>query len=122
MTKNLLLSISIALITYGCATLNVASDPTVGVWDYELHNLPRGEPIGELIITKNGDGHTVVMINPRNEFPLQEAAIEGNALVSGFFNSEGYKIDVTGTFEEDTFEGQIDAEGNTFRMTATKQE
>lgn len=118
---NFLILPILALHIAGCATISDTTDPTLGKWNYELHHLPRGEPKGTLIIEPNGDGHKVTMKSPVNTFELIDAEIESGRLVSGYFKSEGYNIDVTGVFDGDSFEGQIDAEGNSFRMTAKRE-
>ena len=119
--------IGLCLIAFaaGCATTQSKPDPFAGIWDYELHYLPQGEPLGIMTIQKTEDGYSVVMkgSNVTNDGnSLIDPAIKDNALTSGHFFAQGYKINVTGTFDGNEFEGMLDAEGNTFRMTAVKQE
>tara|TARA_B100000900_G_C20406235_1_gene644899 strand:- start:95 stop:469 length:375 start_codon:yes stop_codon:yes gene_type:complete len=124
MTKTEMLRILVLLIpgiVYGCATIVDTTDPTLGKWNYELFNLPYGEPKGVLIIEAKADSHKITMRSPANTFNLTEVEIIGNRLVRGYFRSGGYNIKVSGTFEEDYFDGQIDAEGNIFRMTADRE-
>lgn len=105
----------------GCATIVDSTDLTLGKWNYELFNLPYGEPRGVLTVEAKQDGHKVTMRSPANTFDLTNVEIVGNQLVRGYFKSGGYDIKVSGIFEEDYFEGQIDAEGNVFRMTADRE-
>ncbi len=118
MFKKFFIFIGTFALAVGCATIDSKPDPFVGVWDYELHYLPQGEPLGIMTITQTNDGYSVSL----NENSLKDVAFEGNALVSGYFIGQGYHVDVKGTFDGNNFEGMIDAEGNTFRMTAVKQE
>ena len=111
----------IAGILCGCATIVDTTDRPLGKWNYELFNLPYGEPKGVLIVEAQGDAHKITMRSPANTFNLTEVEIIGNRLVGGHFRSGGYNIKVSGNFEEDYFEGQIDAEGNVFRMTADRE-
>ena len=105
----------------GCATIVDTTDRTLGNWKYELFDLPYGEPKGVLIVEAREDTHKITMRSPANTFNLTEVEIIGNQLVAGYFRSGGYNIKVSGTFEENYFEGQIDAEGNIFRMTADRE-
>ena len=116
-----ILVLFIAGLLCGCATIVDTTDPTLGKWNYELFNLPYGEPKGLLIVEAQGDTHKITMRSPANTFNLTEVEIIGNRLVGGYFRSGGYNIKVSGTFEEDYFDGQIDAEGNIFRMTADRE-
>ena len=125
MHLKLLLFCCLAAVITGCATTNSKPDPLVGLWDYELHFIPQGEPLGIMTILKTEDGYAI-NLKSRTETgtgnDLIDVTVEGNILTGGHFFGQGYKIDVTGSFEENKFEGLIDAEGNTFRMTAVKQE
>jgi len=112
----------VSVLFGGCATLDYKPDPIVGVWDYELFNLPQGEPIGFFTISKSDEGYSMVLTSPKADMDVEEVSIEGDAIVGGYFASQGYTIDVRGKFEANSFEGKIDAEGNVFRMTATKRE
>ena len=81
--------------------------------------------MGVMTIVKTEDGYAVNMkgrdvTDGGND--LIDPAIEGNALTAGHFFAQGYKIDITGTFDGNAFDGLLDAEGNAFRMTAVKQE
>ena len=56
-----ILVLLIAGILYGCATIVDTTDPTLGKWNYELFNLPYGEPKGVLIVEAQGDAHKITM-------------------------------------------------------------
>ena len=116
-----ILVLLIAGLLCGCATIVDTTDPTVGKWNYDLFNLPYGEPKGVLIVEAQGDTHKITMRSPANTFNLTAVEIIGNRLVGGYFRSVGNNIKISGTFEEDYFDGQIDAEGNIFRMTADRE-
>ena len=120
-TMSRILVFLIAGMLCGCATIVDTADPTLGKWNYELFNLPYGEPKGVLIVEAHGDAHKITMRSPANTFNLTEVEIIGNRLGGGYFRSGGYNIKVSGTFIGNYFEGQIDAEGNVFRMTADRE-
>lgn len=109
-------------LVFGCATMNKVVDPALGTWDHHLENLPQGNPNGKFTISKEGDIYTGALHGERGVLELKEIVIEGNRLVSSHFFGQGYQIEMTGVFEGDTFTGQIDAEGNVFKMTAVRSE
>ena len=45
-----ILALLIAGVLCGCATIVDTTDRTLGKWNYELFNLPYGEPKGVLIV------------------------------------------------------------------------
>ena len=118
----LLLSLTAFLLT-GCATPYQQQDPLVGAWDYEMHNLPRGEPLGVMTIEKIEEGYSIKLVDSAGrEYNLKEVSVEGNALTGGHFRAAGYTVVATGIFEEGSFEGQLHVRGYVFRMTATQRE
>lgn len=104
----------------GCATTKLQVDPVVGVWNHEIKNLPRGEPIGSFELSKNGDGYTGSITSPRGTSEITNIEVSGNSLQSGYFEAEGYNIEISGAFEGDTFTGKISTQGYDFPMTATR--
>ena len=115
----LFLLASIAILT-GCATTSLKTDPIVGTWNHEIRNLPRGEPKGSFTISKNGDGYEGSITCPRGTSEITEIVVSGNTLESGYFEAENYNIEISGTFEGDTFTGQISTQGYDFPMSATR--
>ncbi len=117
MSKNIILLFVATFLSYGCATLQTKVDPFVGEWEYEIRNLPQGEPNGVLTVTKTKDGYAGIMgTNNLNDF-----AIEGNEIVSGDFQAQGYRVELTGRFEGDVFTGQINAASMDFPMTGMRK-
>ena len=122
MIKSSFLILTIACLAVGCATVNTPTDPVLGSWDYELHNIPEGEPLGTMVVTKSDEGYTIMISNGTSEIPLQDAAITGNKLIAGYFNYRQYQVEVTGIFEAGTFTGQIKVGRDVFKMTGTRNE
>ena len=122
MLSKLLLALCLSVLILGCSTLDERVDPLVGVWDYEIFNLPRGEPVGNFTLSKIDDQYNLVLSNTKGLLEVEDVSIEKERIVGGQFVSEGYTIDLRGVFDGNTFEGNIDAEGNVFRMEALKRE
>ena len=122
MLSKLLLALGLSVLILGCSTLDERIDPLVGVWDYEIFNLPRGEPVGYFTLSKIDDQYNLVLSNAKGLLEVEDVSIEKERIVGGQFVSEGYTIDLRGVFDGNTFEGNIDAEGNVFRMEALKRE
>ena len=122
MLSKLLLALGLSVLILGCSTLDERVDPLVGVWDYEIFNLPRGEPVGYFTLSKIDDQYNLVLSNAKGSLKVEDVSIEKERIVGGQFVSEGYTIDLRGVFDGNTFEGNIDAEGNVFRMEALKRE
>ena len=122
MLSKLLLALCLSVLILGCSTLDERVDPLVGVWDYEIFNLPRGEPVGYFTLSKIDDQYNLVLSNAKGLLEVEDVSIEKERIVGGQFVSEGYTIDLRGVFDGNTFDGNIDAEGNVFRMEALKRE
>ena len=122
MHSKLLLALGFAVFILGCSTLDERVDPLVGVWDYEIFNLPRGEPVGYFTLSKVDDQYNLVLTSPKRQMEVKDVSIEGERIADGRFVSEGYTIDLRGAFDGNAFEGSINAEGNVFRMAAFKRE
>ena len=120
--SKLLHALGLSVLILGCSTLDERVDPLVGVWDYEIFNLPRGEPVGYFTLSKIDDQYNLVLSNAKGLLEVEDVSIEKECIVGGQFVSEGYTIDLRGVFDGNTFEGNIDAEGNVFRMEALKRE
>ena len=120
--SKLLLALCLSVLILGCSTLDERVDPLVGVWDYEIFNLPRGEPVGYFTLSKIDDQYNLVLSNAKGLLEVEDVSIEKERIVGGQFVSEGYTIDLRGVFDGNTFDGNIDAEGNVFRMEALKRE
>ena len=73
-------------------------------------------------MSKIDDQYNLVLSNAKGLLEVEDVSIEKERIVGGQFVSEGYTIDLRGVFDGNTFESNIDAEGNVFRMEALKRE
>ncbi len=122
MTNKLLLLISSLILLAGCATTSIQVDPVVGTWNHKIENLPRGDPEGSFTIRKNGDGYEGSISNSQGPTEMSDIEISGSTLEDSNFEAQGYSIQMTGTFEGETFTGKISTQGYEFPMTATRAE
>jgi hypothetical protein len=120
LTKKILNLLVLVSIAYGCATINETIDPVLGTWNHHLENLPQGNPDGSFTISKEGNIYSGVFHGDFGDRELIDLVIEGNEVLGGYFTAKGYRIEMTGVFEGDTFTGQLDAGVRSFRMTAMR--
>ena len=120
-TNQLLLSLTMItlLVAVSCkATKKMAYTP-VGSWDYKVTGTPQGDVEGTMILTKTGDSYSGTMTAMGGSIDLDDVKIEDNKLTCTF-DYQGYTLDVSGTFEGETFKGEIGMDYNGFPMTATR--
>ncbi|WPP48583.1 hypothetical protein [Catalinimonas niigatensis] len=109
-----------AALLSACASSKQAANSPVGTWDYMVKNTPYGDVQGQMMISQDDDGYTGEIRSNRGTISLKDISIEGNQLNSTAM-LDGTQLDVKGTFEGDTFTGEISAGGNdTFPMTASR--
>ena len=113
--------VSIVVLS-GCVTMSLKVDPLVGTWNHKIENLPRGEPEGNFTINKEGEDYSGAITNSRGTNEITGIEISGNVLEVGHFEADGYQIKITGTFEGDSFTGNISTQGYEFPMTATRSQ
>lgn len=110
----------VAVLLSACAISRQAANSPVGTWNYVVKNTPYGEVKGQMMISQEDDGYTGEIRSNMGTIKLNGLSIEGNQLNSTAM-MEGTQLDVKGTFEGDSFNGEISAGGNdTFPMTASR--
>ena len=95
----------------GCATLYEKPDPVVGQWEFELPGTPQGDLEGTLTIHKEDGVYSGFLTYSGTESDLNDLTIEGNHLVSGNYDYQGYLIELTAVFEGEAVTGEHSAEG-----------
>ncbi len=112
------LSLSIIWLA-GCASSkSMAYDPS-GNWNYTVTGTPNGTVEGTMTITKNGDSYSGELQSPIGSTNLNNLEIEGQTL-SADFDYSGTEIQMSGTFEGDSFNGEVAAGYDSFDMTANR--
>jgi hypothetical protein len=96
----------------------MAYDPS-GNWNYTVTGTPNGTVEGTMTITKNGDSYSGELQSPIGSTNLNNLEIEGQTL-SADFDYSGTEIQMSGTFEGDSFNGEVAAGYDSFDMTANR--
>jgi len=112
--------LSLAIIWLaGCASSkSMAYDPS-GNWNYTVTGTPNGTVEGTMTITKNGDSYSGELQSPIGSTNLNNLKIEGQTLSADFYYS-GTEIQMSGTFDGDSFDGEVAAGYDSFDMTANR--
>ncbi|MCG8306089.1 MAG: hypothetical protein MI975_01780 [Cytophagales bacterium] len=119
--KKVLFFIVVALIVYGCAPSKKAVDLSIGTWDYVIKDTPEGDLDGHFIIAKEGDDYTGSLNSDQGSIVLEDITIEDGNLKCTF-DFQGYEILMKGTFEGNSYAGNVSVDYNEFPMTATRRE
>jgi hypothetical protein len=111
----------ILLLLAGCAATRSGKNSIVGSWKYELKELPAGQNSGMMIISKKGEGFAChVKTDEGYELDFESFTVTDNKLVSYYYQEDGSRVDVTGTFSGNQFNGSAAAAGMTITVTATR--
>jgi len=119
--RNLLVFIIAVLCSYGCATTKKIVDVSIGTWDYVITETPQGELEGNFIIAREGDSYTGSLNSTQRTIPLEEVKVEESKL-SAVFDYDGYQVIMSGSFEGNSYKGNVSVDYTEYPMTATKRE
>ncbi len=92
----------------------------IGTWNFTVTGTPDGDTKGEMIISQAGDILKGMIGSAGGQSEIKDLKIVNNVL-TGLFDYDGMSINMTGTFNGNSFEGKVDAQGYTFPLTATKK-
>lgn len=115
------LALTLFLVT-GCASLKNKYTPA-GTWNYTVKDTPMGDAVGKMNIIPADEGFTGKMITDNfGEGEMENLTIVDNQLTASvYLSGPGITIDVKGLFEGETFAGSVNANGDEFVMTATRE-
>ncbi len=102
-----------------CASSKTMAYDPAGTWNYSVTGTPNGTVDGTMIISKNGDNYTGEMQSSLGNAAMDNLKIEDNALNASLY-FQGTELSVNGTFEGDTFDGEVVAGYDSFGMTASR--
>lgn len=97
-----------------------AYTPFVGSWAFYVKGTPDGDTKGDMIISTNGNAIKGVISSGGAQTEIQDLKVSNN-LLTGIFYYNGMAINMSGTFNGNSFEGKVEAQGYSFPMTATKK-
>lgn len=92
----------------------------IGTWNFTVTGTPDGDTKGEMIISQAGNVLKGMISSSGGQSEIKDLKIVNNVL-TGLFDYNGMSINMTGTFNGNSFEGKVDAQGYTFPMTAAKK-
>ena len=102
-----------------CSASKKLANSVVGTWNYTISDTPYGDVAGVMNIAKAGDGYAGTLTTDEGTLELKNVKISDSKLTCTF-TAQGYDLDMDGTFEGDSFKGEVGVDFNTFDMTATK--
>lgn len=121
--KNLLIIITLIVVSSCVGSKKVVYSP-VGAWEYTVIGTPNGDASGIMTLTKTDDGLEGTFNSPQYGESNMENLLfnaETKEITCEFYLS-GIDLLLKGTFEGDTFDGNIDAGQNgAFPMTANRK-
>lgn len=93
----------------------------IGTWNFTVTGTPDGDTKGEMTISQAGNVlKGIISSGDGGQSEIKDLKIVNNVL-TGLFDYNGMSINMTGTFNGNSFEGKVEAQGYAFPMTATKK-
>ena len=109
------------ILASNCATSKKTTPGFIGNWKYTVYDTPEGDVSGEFIISQADNGYTGKFKVRGMTIDMQELKIEDDKIAC-YMWVEGYKVNFTGEFNGDDFEGTGSFDDNEFKFTAVKSE
>ena len=106
--------------TKGAAASKAKKYTPAGTWEYLITGIPDGDQSGTMTIMEGSEGMTGKISSDAGETDLEDLVIADNVL-SCTFSVQGYDIEMKGTFEGDSYKGNIAVAGYEFPVTATRK-
>ena len=114
---------SLLLLASSCKSTKVASTAAfspLGTWAYEMLGTPEGDFRGDILLEKGKEGVTGILKSSMGEIPLDNIEIDGKSM-KATFDAQGYQAEMTGSFEDEGYKGNVSIAGYTFPVTMTKK-
>ncbi|MEQ9439623.1 MAG: hypothetical protein RIG62_11275 [Cyclobacteriaceae bacterium] len=103
----------------GCASSkSMAYDPA-GAWNYTVSGTPNGTVNGTMVISKRGDAYSGEMRTTAGSASLDNLQIDGQTMTANLMY-QGTNLELKGSFEQDTFTGEVVAGYDSFDMAANR--
>jgi hypothetical protein len=110
---NLLIPLAIAITSSSCHSNKnliprsvMLADPYTGDWEFTIEDMPSGDAEGILNIGKQGYQYRASVSGDIGDMDLDDVTIQGERL-KGHFQYKGFRVNVKGNFEGDSFEGKV---------------
>lgn len=117
------ITVMIAIILNGCATTQETKfvDSSIGTWEYIIAGTPVGDLNGVFVIAKEGENYTGSLDGAYLSSPLENITVKDSNLNCTLYYS-GTPLQMTGTFEDNSFTGEFSSSYGSFPMTAQKMQ
>jgi hypothetical protein len=103
-----------------CGSSKTAVDPVIGTWNIVVKETPQGDVPSNLVISKDEASQYVGNLNSAmGNILLQDLSIEEQKLKAKF-QIQGMDFSLSGTFDNNTFNGVVTGMGGFFEADGTK--
>ncbi|NND05397.1 MAG: hypothetical protein HKN87_03365 [Saprospiraceae bacterium] len=99
--------------------LSVA-DPYMGVWDFIVKDTPSGDAEGVIEIERIGASYRALLDSEIGKVELDQISIKDEYL-KGHFRYKGFRVNVKGTFDDNTLSGKLAVTLVSFPLEATRR-
>jgi hypothetical protein len=106
------------LILAACASSKKLADSYAGKWGYEIET-PQGNYNGNMEIIKDGKIFTGKLNSDMGSVDLNDLVIKDGKLTANF-DMQGNSINISGDFQGEVFNGNVEAGGFQIPFKATK--
>ena len=110
------------IVVFSCGSLKktIKVDPYIGNWSLLIEDTPQGDIATNLVISIMADGsYSGILSSDMGSFELDDFEIIEQKL-SAIFYYQQIDFDVTGTFEDMSFNGYVSGMGEDFRAYGKK--
>ena len=114
-----IITICIFLLILSCSG-NSSGDEYMGVWQFTVKNTPNGDITGVMTLGKSGQEYSGKLSSYQGSTDLTDISFQNNKIKCGFYMGDNY-LSISGKFDEDTFEGIVESETESFPMQAIRQ-
>ena len=107
------------LVATGCAP-----ETYTGSWSYTVKDISQGDLTGVFTVSTTETGGYICHVKSSDgmaNFDMEECVIIDNVF-TGYYYDQGSRVDVAGTFEDDTFSGFLDVQGTQLEVKMVKKE
>ena len=114
----LTISLISTLTTFGCSPENYT-----GNWNYTVKDISQGNLKGVFTVSTTETGYNchVLSSDGMANFDMEECVIIENVF-TGYYYDQGTRVDVTGTFEDNTFSGFVNIQGTQMEVKMVRKE
>ena len=92
----------------------------MGAWQFTLKDTPNGTITGVITLSKSDQNYSGTIESSEGSASLRDISFENDNFQAIFYMADN-NITISGKFDENTFEGVIKVQSETFPLQATRQ-